>query len=260
MIARATAAVAARELPPLAMRVVLAAVDLLATRSRVEDEVSRSQLAEAAGASERTVTRDLRALSAAGVLGWEPGGFGRPSRLSLRSSSEPTWCPASSEPTWCPATPSETTGSEPSSEPRSEPAWCPASNNAAAAAAAAEKLSPEEKDRLAARLRDLAKRHAEHELRRTPSTKDPARRRRTIREAFLDRHRLEELVPFLEANPSATDLELLYELEPDNGYPAPNPFVEPEEEPTVLVEDESDLRRRAAEEMRTARERLRAAV
>lgn len=76
--------------------VVMAVVKLLPGYRRLEDEVSRKQIADEAGLSERQASRYLKEVADAGVLGWWPGGNGRASRLAMRPGSETPPCPATS--------------------------------------------------------------------------------------------------------------------------------------------------------------------
>jgi hypothetical protein len=80
---RAIETVGRADLKAAALRVFIAILHHLATWSRLEDEVSRAELAEIVGVSEATLKRHLPKLVDLGVIAWRPGRRQVPSMLSL---------------------------------------------------------------------------------------------------------------------------------------------------------------------------------
>jgi hypothetical protein len=65
------------------LKVLLAILHLLTTRSRLWDFTSHGQIAGLAGVARRSVIRSVGALSTLKVIRWEPGGPGELSRVSF---------------------------------------------------------------------------------------------------------------------------------------------------------------------------------
>jgi hypothetical protein len=74
--------------PESAVRVMFAVTVKLSLYSRLRDDVSRAELAELAGVSERTVTRALTYLASVGLVDWQPGHRGRTGTLTITAKAQ----------------------------------------------------------------------------------------------------------------------------------------------------------------------------